>query len=434
MKSVAFHTLGCKVNQYETDAIVQLFENEGYNIVSFKEKADIYIVNTCTVTNMADKKSRQIINKVKKQNNESIVVVVGCYAQAAKESLEKEKSIDLVIGNNKKNDVLAIVENYMNQEKKKNYVIDINQTTEYEPLKVSKVDGKTRAYIKIQDGCNQFCTYCIIPFMRGRVRSRIKEDVLKEIHTLMKNGYKEVVLTGIHLASYGKDLHNVDLLSLLKEANEIEGLERIRLGSLDPNLITEKFAKEISLLEKVCPHFHLSLQSGDDETLKRMNRKYTTKEYAKKVSILREYYDYPAITTDIIVGFPGETEDEFNHTCEFVSAIGFSDVHVFKYSKREGTKAADFKNQVPEQIKSKRSQVLIQLTQEQKHTYIKNFLNKNEEVLFEEMLTMKEEKYTIGHTKRYIKVAVKEKNIQNQIHQVKINENINDLLMGEIKL
>ncbi|TCT16882.1 threonylcarbamoyladenosine tRNA methylthiotransferase MtaB [Natranaerovirga pectinivora] len=431
MGKVAFHTLGCKVNQYETDAMLQLFENNGYKVIPFNEVSDIYIINTCTVTNMADKKSRQIINKAKKTNPDSIIVVVGCYAQAAKEKLELDKDIDIVIGNNKKNDILNIVEDYIKEKKIEDTVIDINDTDIYEPLSITKVSEKTRAYIKIQDGCNQFCSYCIIPFMRGRVRSRLPEEVIKEVEALVKNGYKEVVLTGIHLASYGKDLVDIHILDLLKELNKIQDLKRIRLGSLEPNLITEEFAKEVSSIEKLCPHFHLSLQSGCNETLKRMNRKYTTESYLDKVEILRKYYNKPAITTDIIVGFPGETEEEFNETYEFTRKISFSDVHVFKYSKREGTKAADFTNQVEEKVKTFRSNKLIQCCNALKEKYLEDMKGEIEEVLFEETITIDDKDYCMGHTKRYVKVGIiSDEDISNQLINVELLERKDDLLFG----
>jgi threonylcarbamoyladenosine tRNA methylthiotransferase MtaB len=436
MKTVAFHTLGCKVNQYETDAMQQLFEGQGYEVVPFQQDSDVYVVNTCTVTNMADKKSRQIINKAKKTNPDSIIVVVGCYAQAAAEVLEKDESIDIVIGNNKKNEIVQIVEQFMDSHDKIYSVMNINDTKEFETLSLNKGSEKTRAYIKVQDGCNQFCSYCIIPYMRGRVRSRELNEIVAEIKKLVNSGNKEIVLTGIHLASYGIDLENTNLIDLIQSIHKIEGLERIRFGSLEPNLITEEFVETIANLHKVCPHFHLSLQSGCDSVLKRMNRKYSTDSFYNKVLLLRQYYEMPAITTDIIVGFPGETEKEFETTLNFVHKVNFADVHVFKYSKRAGTKAASFPNQVTEKIKQERSQKLIKVTAETKEGYLRNFLNQKVEVLFEENIEEKNhKKYAIGHTSRYIRVGVgvpTEESLSNKIKTVEIEKIKGDLLIGKL--
>ncbi len=423
MKKVALHNLGCKVNAYETEAMQELLEKEGYEIVPFKEGADIYIINTCTVTNMADRKSRQMLHRAKKMNPNAIVVAAGCYVQAKSESKETDESIDIIIGNNKKQDLISILKEY--QEKHdgiQKEIIDINHTKEYEELHLSKTAEHTRAYLKVQDGCNQFCTYCIIPYARGRVRSREKENVVAEVKQLVANGYQEVVLTGIHLSSYGVDLQREDLLSLILAVNEIEGLKRIRLGSLEPRIITEEFAKTISGLEKICPHFHLSLQSGCNGTLKRMNRRYTAEEYLEKCELLRKYFDNPALTTDVIVGFPGETEEEFEESRAFVEKVNFYETHIFKYSRREGTKAAVMENQVPEQIKTKRSNILLELDERKRKEYEEKFIGKTVEVLMEEEVEKEGKCYQTGHTKEYIKVALKgDENMQNQLVKIKID-------------
>ena len=377
-KTVAFCTLGCKVNQYETDAMRGSFEAEGYEVKEFSQEASVYVINTCTVTNMADRKSRQMMHRAKKKNPDGIIVAVGCYVQAAKEQLEEDMLIDLVIGNNMKSQVVQIVEQYIQDnrhtEDRDAYVADIAHSHEYETMHIETVSEHTRAYIKIQDGCNQFCSYCIIPYARGRVRSRKMEDILQEVRNLTANGYKEIVLTGIHISSYGLDFeHTADeqedygpfknsaLIDLIEALSGIEGLERIRLGSLEPRIITENFVRRLCKVPQICPHFHLSLQSGCDETLKRMNRHYTTALYLEKCGILRQYFDRPALTTDVIVGFPGETEEEFAQTERFLETVHFSDMHIFKYSKRRGTKAADMPNQIDPQIQSVRSEKLIAL-------------------------------------------------------------------------
>ncbi len=416
MKKVALHNLGCKVNAYETEAMQEMLENNGYEIVPFKEGADIYIINTCTVTNMADRKSRQMLHRAKKMNPNALVVATGCYVQAKENSGEVDECIDVIIGNNKKKDLIEILEQHIQKA-----VIDINHTKEYEKMHLSKTAEHTRAYIKVQDGCNQFCTYCIIPFARGRVRSRAKEDVIQEVTDLANNGYKEVVLTGIHLSSYGVDLEGEDLLSLILAVHEVEGIERIRLGSLEPRIITEKFTKTIAGLTKMCPHFHLSLQSGCDETLRRMNRRYTSKEYYEKCQLLRKYFDNPALTTDIIVGFPGETEEEFEKSKAFVDKVDFYETHVFKYSKRQGTKAAVMENQVPEQIKTQRSNILLELDAQKREKYELNFVGKEVEVLMEESVQINGKTFQVGHTKEYVKIALQtEENLQNQVTNVEI--------------
>ena len=429
MKKVALHNLGCKVNAYETEAMQEMLEKEGYEIVPFKEGADIYIINTCTVTNIADRKSRQMLHRARKMNPDAIVVAAGCYVQAQEnEHHELDSCIDIVIGNNKKQDLIQILDEYESKCKTEE-VIDINHTNEYENLNLSRTGEHTRAYIKVQDGCNQFCSYCIIPFARGRVRSRSLEDVVQEVTTLSGNGYKEVVLTGIHLSSYGVDFEEqeagkkTDLLTLILAVHEIPGIERIRLGSLEPRIITEEFAKTIAGLPKMCPHFHLSLQSGCDATLKRMNRRYTTGEYYEKCELLRKYFDHPALTTDVIVGFPGETEEEFEESKAFVDKVNFYETHIFKYSKREGTRAAVMENQVPEQIKAERSAQLIELGAKKQEAYEKEMVGKDVEILVEEPAQINGKEVQVGHTKEYIKVALEsDENLQNQIVKARIDD------------
>lgn len=430
---VALHNLGCKVNAYETEAMQELLEQKGYEIVPFKEGADVYVINTCTVTNMADRKSRQMIHRAKKMNPEAIVVAAGCYVQAKEQSGEVDECIDVVIGNNKKKDLIEILEQY--QEKRqgvKKAVIDINHTKEYEEMHLSKTAEHTRAYIKVQDGCNQFCTYCIIPFARGRVRSRAKVDVIREVKDLAANGYQEVVLTGIHLSSYGVDLDGEDLLSLILAVHEIDGIKRIRLGSLEPRIITEEFAKTISGLDKMCPHFHLSLQSGCNATLGRMNRRYNAEEYYEKCQLLRKYLGNPALTTDVIVGFPGETEEEFAQSKAFVDKVNFYETHIFKYSKRAGTKAAVMENQVPEQVKTVRSNVLLELDKMKREAYEENWLGKTVEVLMEESIQIDGKAYQVGHTKEYVKVAVAtDVNLQNKLVSVLLPNKNEDVKVEE---
>lgn len=419
MKKVALHNLGCKVNAYETEAMQELLVQNGYEIVPFKEGADIYIINTCTVTNMADRKSRQMLHRAKKMNPDAIVVAAGCYVQTEKDKVDE--SIDIVIGNNKKKDIIEILNEYEAEQCFKKEIIDINHTKEYEELHLSKTAEHTRAYIKVQDGCNQFCTYCIIPYARGRVRSRSYESVIDEVSTLAANGYKEVVLTGIHLSSYGVDTDD-NLLHLILGVHEIEGIERIRLGSLEPRIITEEFAKTISELPKMCPHFHLSLQSGCDATLKRMNRRYTAEEYYDKCELLRKYFKNPALTTDVIVGFPGETEEEFEESKAFVDKVNFYETHIFKYSRRAGTKADRMENQVPEEIKTKRSNIMLEMNEKKMAAYEDALIGTVQEVLMEEAIERNGEIYQVGHTKEYVKIAYKtEENLSNQIVFVELN-------------
>ena len=438
MKSVALHNLGCKVNGYEMDVMQQMLQEKGYKIVSFDEQADIYIVNTCTVTNIADRKSRQMLHRAKKKNPDAIVVAVGCYVQAGGEEVLKDEGIDLAVGNNRKKDLVAILEKYMeegpaNSNRKTlehTTIIDIGKTAEYEEMQLQETSGHTRAYIKIQDGCNQFCSYCIIPYARGRVRSRSQEDILTEVRGLAEKGYKETVLTGIHISSYGMDKGKPALLELLKGIHGIDGIERIRLGSLEPRIVTEEFARELGKLPKLCPHFHLSLQSGCDATLKRMNRHYTTGEYYEKVRILRRVFGDPAITADIIVGFPGETEEEFQETKAFLEKIKFYEMHVFKYSKRKGTPAAVMENQVPEKTKASRSNLLLTMEKMQSKEFRETFLGREEEILFEEGKEIGGDFYQIGHTKQYVKVAKKsEKSLSNTIIAGKITKFLLDDIM-----
>ena len=424
MKKVALHNLGCKVNAYETEAMQEMLEHAGYEIVPFQEGADIYVINTCTVTNIADRKSRQMLHRARKMNPDAVVVAAGCYVQAQAEKQVIDPCIDIVLGNNKKQDLLTALQAYEEAHGDLREVIDINHTKEYENLHLTKQGEHTRAYIKVQDGCNQFCSYCIIPYARGRVRSRAKEDVVAEVTDLAKNGYQEVVLTGIHLSSYGIDFENEDnLLSLIRAVHEIEGIKRIRLGSLEPRIITEEFVQAIAALPKMCPHFHLSLQSGCNETLKRMNRRYTSEEFYEKCEILRQYFDRPALTTDVIVGFPMETEEDFQDSYDFVESIHFYETHIFKYSKREGTKAAVMQGQIPEQIKAKRSARLIELGEKNRRAYEESFLGKTVEVLVEEKSDVNGKEMWTGHTKEYMKIALEsEKNLQNCILNVQIKE------------
>lgn len=421
-KQVALHNLGCKVNAYELEAMQQLLEEDGgYEIVPFVPGADIYIINTCTVTNIADRKSRQMLHRAKKMNPNALVVATGCYVQAKGTELEKDPAIDIVIGNNKKGELISILKEYERDTEHYNYIIDINRTHDYEELAISQTAVHTRAYIKVQDGCNQFCTYCIIPYARGRVRSRRKEEVVAEVMRLAGNGCREVVLTGIHLSSYGVDLEEKEtLLTLIQAVHAVDGIDRIRLGSLEPGIVTEEFAQAIAELPKVCPHFHLSMQSGCDATLKRMNRRYDTEQFYDRCRILRKYYEKPAITTDIIAGFPGETQEEFECTRAFVDRVDFYETHVFKYSRREGTKAAVMDGQVPEQVKAERSHALIALGEEHKAAYLKYFEGKTLEVLFEEKVVKDGETWWMGHSREYIRAGVRcDENLENAVLQVR---------------
>lgn len=466
MKNVALHNLGCKVNSYELDVVQQMLQENGYNIVPFDQKADIYIVNTCTVTNIADRKSRQMLHRAKAGNPQAIVVAVGCYVQTDKDIVEKDECIDLAIGNNRKKDLVSILEEYLRErgmlalkEEKADKtlhnttILDLNNTYEYEEMTLKKTAEHTRAYIKIQDGCNQFCTYCIIPYARGRVRSRHYEDIRREIEGLVKAGYQEIVLTGIHISSYGIDFeeeawkqgssvevlktegrHDYSgkskLMDLVERLHDVEGIRRIRIGSLEPRIVTEDFARRLSALPKICPHFHLSLQSGCDATLKRMNRHYTAQEYLQSVEILRKYFERPAITTDVIVGFAQETEEEFLETKAFLEKISFYEMHIFKYSMRKGTIAAGLPGQVSDRVKTIRSNILLDLEKKQSEEFRAFFVGKEVEVLFEETKEIEGKSYQIGHTKDYIKVALStEEELANQIRTVKISGFLTDEIL-----
>ena len=405
-KKAAIHNLGCKVNAYEAEAMQQLLEAAGYEIVPFAPGADVYIINTCTVTNIADRKSRQMLHRAKKMNPQAVVVAAGCYAQTDTKNLEKDEAIDLIVGNNCKHSIVELLEKRLGAS---SGISPIRQTREFEPLFLTKTAEHVRAYIKVQDGCNQFCTYCIIPFARGRVRSRQIADVLEEIRVLARKGYQEVVLTGIHLSSYGVDFPGgakESLLSLIRAVHEVPGIRRIRLGSLEPGIITEEFAGEIAAMPKLCPHFHLSLQSGCDDTLKRMNRRYTSAQYAEKCALLRRYFDDPALTTDVIVGFPMETEKEFEASRAFVSGIHFYETHIFKYSRRQGTKAAAMSGQLTEAQKAARSDILLELDEQRRTEYENRKMGKPLEVLLEEEILLNGEKVLVGHSREYIKAVV----------------------------
>ncbi len=414
-KKVALHNLGCKVNAYELEAMQEMLEKSGYEIVPFAPGADIYIINTCTVTNIADRKSRQMLHKARKMNPQAIVIAAGCYVQAQKNMENIDEAIDIVLGNNRKQDLLFVLENYKKGSGQEKDMISLDKPVEYEELQLSSTGEHTRAYLKVQDGCNQFCSYCIIPYVRGRVRSRKKEEILEEVLRLAKNGYQEFVLTGIHLSSYGVDCEE-NLLSLIRAVHEIEGVKRIRLGSLEPRIITEEFARALGDLPKVCPHFHLSLQSGCDATLKRMNRKYSAEEYLEGCRLLRKYFKNPALTTDVIVGFPQESEEEFEQSKKMIESVEFYETHIFKYSRRQGTRAAEMEGQIDETVKTERSHKLIQMGKEKKQKYMESFLGQSVEILFEETVQIQGEEYWIGYTKEYLKVAAKSKeNLENRI-------------------
>ncbi len=447
MRKAAFHNLGCKVNSYETEAMQELLEEAGYKIVPFGEGADVYIVNTCSVTNVADKKSRQMLHRARKLNPGAVVAAVGCYAQAAGEELKGDGAVDLVIGNNRKRDLPAILERYFADHRQNQEILDIGREQEYEGLRISRVSDHTRAFMKVQDGCNQFCSYCIIPYTRGRVRSRSPLEVIREADELAAAGYKEIVLTGIHLSSYGTDFVETgenpengsgqahgesspdeirDLLSLIVRLDQIRGLERIRLGSLEPRIITEEFAKTLASLRTICPHFHLSLQSGCEATLKRMNRKYTPKEYIEKCKLLRRVFCDPAITTDVIVGFPGETEEEFQETRAFLEKNGFYEMHIFKYSKRAGTRAAAMPDQIAEAVKAARSDVLLSLNESLSEAYRRRFSGRETDLLLEEPVIINGVKYMMGHTRQYVKgILPCREDMRNRIIRVRLRELIN---------
>lgn len=432
MNTVAFYTLGCKVNQYETEAMEEIFEKEGYKIVNENEIADIYVINTCTVTNLSDRKSRQFISKAKKNNKDALIAVVGCYSQVAPEEVSKIEGVDVIIGTTDRNKIVELCEKAKVNKEKINVVKNIRTQKEFETINIKDIKSKTRAYIKIQDGCNQFCSYCIIPYARGPIRSRDLDDIIKETKKLAEAGFKEIVLTGIHVASYGKDKKDISLIEVLEEIGKIDKIQRIRLSSIEPTLIDHDFMERIVKIGKVCDHFHLSLQSGSPTVLKRMNRKYTPEEYKNIVDIIRQYMPNAGITTDIIVGFPGETEEEFNETYEFVKEIGFSRIHVFKYSPRRGTPAAKHENQVDGNIKSIRSERLISLGEEQMKKFNSNFIDATLSVLFEEK-SKKDENFMEGYTSNYIRVkAKKDLSLIGSIVNVNIKEGKDDYLVGEI--
>ena len=428
MKTVAFHTLGCKVNTYETEAMQQLMEAAGYSCVEFGERADVYIINTCSVTNIADRKSRQMLHRARKMNEDAIVVAAGCYVESAKNKIDEDLSIDIIVGNNNKNDIVNIINEYLQDKIKNKFIIDINKETEYEEFNISKINDHTRAFIKVQDGCNQFCSYCIIPFTRGRVRSRKMENIIDEVKSLSASGYKEIVLTGIHLSSYGVDFLDEsynkrmekltqteesdeefvtknELLCLIENIANIDGIERVRIGSLEPRIIQENFIKSLSKIDKFCPHFHLSLQSGCDKTLKSMNRKYTADEFYEGVKLIRKYFDSPAITTDIIVGFPGETNTDFEESKAFVEKVKFYETHIFPYSIREGTKAANMP-QVDGNEKVRRANILNEINLNNQKEFRALRIGKEDELLCEEIFIKDGIEYFTGYTKEYVKVAV----------------------------
>ncbi len=446
---IGYLSLGCKVNAYETEGMKQSLEAAGHQTVPFESEADVYVVNTCTVTNIADRKSRQMLHKARKINNKAIIIAVGCYVQEVGEQLLADGTADIIIGNTNKSEIVSRLESYLKDKSEisdntDNKTGDIFAVRDYEDILAEGMRENTRAYVKIQDGCNQFCSYCIIPYVRGRIRSRAEESIYNEVSRLAKLGYKEIILTGIHLSSYGLDRNiegisienNTELLRLIAILSEISGICRIRLGSLEPRVITETFVEAIAANNKVCPHFHLSLQSGCDDTLKRMNRKYTAKEYYQAVMCLRKYYDKPAITTDVIVGFPGETEEEFDRSRSFVQKIGFYMVHIFKYSVRKGTKAASFDNQINETVKAERSDKLQEVTDELRREYMNSFIGNSTEVLFEESIELDEEKYFVGHNERYVRIAVpcnSSEDYTNCLKKVQIRSFLKrDLLFGEI--
>ena len=454
MKNVALHNLGCKVNSYETEVMQQKLVEKGYHIVPFDTKADIYIVNTCTVTNIADRKSRQMLHRAKQLNPEAVVVAVGCYVQTGQESLLKDKSVDLCIGNNRKRDIAEILEEYFRRQGEEagekpscsrpeektlgnTTILDIAHTLEYEEAQLAGTAEHTRVYIKIQDGCNQFCSYCAIPYARGSVRSRRLSDILAEVQALTEAGYREIVLTGIHISSYGIDFEdkiydgNSRLTELVEALHEVPGIQRIRLSSLEPRVVTKETARRLAALPKVCPHFHLSLQSGCDATLKRMNRHYTTGEYYTSVEYLRSSFERPAITTDVIVGFPGETEAEFQQTKEFLEKVGFYEMHIFKYSRRSGTSAAEMPGQVSEQVKRQRSNELLVMEKRQSESFRRAYIDREAEVLLEETVELGGELWRVGHTKDYVKVAVKadEAPPANTVVSVKVRGFLTDEVM-----
>ncbi len=433
MKKVAFNTLGCKVNQYDTEAMTELFEQEGYEVVGFDSIADVYVINTCTVTGLSDRKSRQIIRRAKKNNEDAIIIVAGCYAQTAPEKVKELPEVDLIIGTSNRNRIVEYVRQFEKGTQNISLVEDIMKVREYEDLNVTTYKGQTRAFIKIQEGCSQFCSYCIIPYARGPVRSRKPDDVINEVKAIAQNGFKEIVLTGIHLASYGRDLKETGLLSIMESLQKIDGIERIRLGSLEPTFITSDFVNGVKELDKVCPHYHISLQSGCDATLKRMNRKYDTRQYAKAVDLLRDEIPDVAITTDVMVGFPGETEEEFEATLNFLREIKLARMHVFKFSPRKGTPAFKFADQIDAVVKEERSQKLLELSSQNMDSFMDSFCGRTMSVLFEQELN-KGKGLMEGLTKNYIKVVCEgNTNIQGKILDAKLKEVYDDYIVGEVQ-
>ena len=428
-RKAALHNLGCKVNAYETEAMQQLLENAGYEIVSFSERADVYVINTCSVTNIADRKSRQMIHRARKRNPDAVVVAAGCYVQTKEQEARADAAIDLLIGNNQKGQLIELLEAFEQREDIRSKTVDINCGVQpFEELAMTHPCEHTRAFVKVQDGCNQFCSYCIIPYARGRARSRLSKDVLAETQELAANGIREVVLTGIHLSSYGQDTGE-SLLDLIKSIHGVEGIARIRLGSLEPKIVTEDFVRELAALPKLCPHFHLALQSGCDATLERMNRRYTTGEYEAGCGILRRYFEHPAITTDVIVGFPGETEEEFAETVRFLERVHFYEMHIFKYSVRQGTRAAAMDGQVPEEVKTARSNELLALAERMSREFRAYYRGRETEVLFEETQEVKGCRMYVGYTPEYVKAA---RPSEDSLENVLLSGTLSELVDGEI--
>lgn len=432
MKKIAFTTLGCKVNMYDTEAMAELFSQKGYEITDFDNVADIYVINTCTVTNFGDKKSRQIIRRAKKHNPNAIAVATGCYAQVAPDELAKIDGLNIIIGTKNRSQVVDIIENYQPEYGVQNCVSNIMEEREFEPLTINKLENRTRAYIKIQEGCNRYCSYCIIPYARGPVRSRKPEDVIAEVKRLADNGFKEVVLTGIHVASYGAELKTITLADIIEQVHKIDGIERIRFSSMEPKAITDDFVERMSKLDKVCHHYHLSLQSGCDNTLKQMNRRYTADEYAMACQRLRDKFDDVAITTDIIVGFPGESDEDFNECCEFAHRVKLAKIHVFPYSPKKGTPAAVMPNQISPDVKNKRSKIMLDISSELNAEFMSKYIGKEVEVLFE---TTDKDGYFEGHTSNYIKVLVKtDEDLKNQLRTVKLTQiKCEETMYGDLK-
>lgn len=427
MKKVALYTLGCRVNQYETEAMAESFMKKDYKVVDFEDYADVYVINTCTVTSIGDKKSRQMIRKSKKINPNAVVVAAGCYAQVSPDEVAGIEGVDIIVGTADKNKIPELVDEYKKEKKQIKHVGNIMSIREFEDMEIDEYQDKTRAFLKIQDGCDRFCSYCLIPYARGPVRSRKPENILNEVRKLAENGFKEIILSGIHVASYGKDIKDIDLVDIIEQISSVEGIERIRIGSIDPTFFKSNIISRLSSVEKFCPHFHLSLQSGCDATLKRMNRHYTTAEYGKIVKELREIFSDVSITTDIIVGFPGEVEEEFNETYKFLNKIKLSKIHVFKYSPRKGTKAAELDDQVTPEEKERRSKLIIEMDKRNEKEFIDKFIGHEMDVLFEET----ENNISKGYTKNYIKVIVhSEEDIAGKIIKVTLKENLGDHAEG----